>query len=130
MPRGAGICRHWRRPSGSVTTARPRTMLEDISFPPMDGRPDRSSYLAAATSEPARPDEPADRDHDKGGNGIVEIVEKEIQPGIAAPFVAEQHADRGEREAPRPGAEKGVDVKAQERHGGDAGGKRDEGAHD
>ncbi len=53
-----------------------------------------------------------------------------LKRGSRLPSVAELHADVSKKEAPGPGADEGVEMKAQLRHAGDAGGQGDEGADD
>lgn len=59
----------------------------------------------------------------------MEALEDGLEAGIGVPSIAELHADVGERIAPGPGADEGVDVEADVVHPGDAGGQGDEGAN-
>src|SRR5512146_2108975 len=87
------------------------------------------SFLAREAMPPMAPNIPDDRQGEDRDDQHVEAVENLAQGRIGLPTPAELRADIGEREAPRPGAEEGIDLEFELRHAGDAGRKRNKGAH-
>ncbi len=79
---------------------------------------------------PVGDDEPEEAGDDDEFDAEVEAVEDGFETRVGVPLVAELHADVGQRVAPGPGAEEGVDVEADLVHLGDASGKGDEGTDD
>src|SRR5690242_12628167 len=74
-------------------------------------------------------DIPDDEKEDRGDDHRVKAMEKIAQRRVAVPAGAELLPDIGKGEAPRPGADEGVELEFQLRHAGDAGGQGDEGPH-
>ena len=75
-------------------------------------------------------DEPEEASDDDKFHAEVEAVEDGFEAGVGIPLVAQLHADVGQRIAPRPGADKRVDMKANLVHFGNACGKGDESTND
>src|SRR5579863_816992 len=76
-----------------------------------------------------RPNEIGCGEQDHAEDERVEAMEPQLEARVGFPALAELLADVGQREAPRPGAEEGVEVELQPGHARDAGGQRDEGAN-
>ena len=79
---------------------------------------------------PVGDDEPEEGKDDDGFDTEVEALEDLLEARIGVELRAELHADIGQDVAPGPGAEKGVEMKAELVHPGNAGGKGDEGTDD
>ncbi len=62
-------------------------------------------------------------------NANMKAVKRLVKARVGVPRFAQFHARIGQRKTPRPRAHKGINVKAQLRHLGNARGKRDERAH-
>jgi 1-acyl-sn-glycerol-3-phosphate acyltransferase len=90
----------------------------------------RSGGFRGGAVLPVCPDEPDERDDDDGFDADLEAVEDFLEAGVRIPLHAELHADVGQGKAPRPGADKGVDMEAQLVHLRNARRERDEGADD
>ncbi len=86
--------------------------------------------VGADAVAPVGPDEPDDGGDDEDFDAEVEAVEGGFEAGVGVPGLAELHADPGEDKAPGPGSEEGIEMEAELRHAGDAGGQGDEGADD
>src|SRR5260370_25746262 len=75
-------------------------------------------------------DEPEEGGDENQVGGEMEALEDGFEARVSVPGCAELHAYPGERVAPWPGADEGVDVEAKLVHLRDAGGKGDEGSDD
>src|SRR6202044_3703209 len=74
-----------------------------------------------------------DKPHDPRDQGEfyrkMKAMEPLVEARVSVPRLAQFHAGRGERKAPRPRADECVEMKFALRHFGNPSGERDEGAH-
>src|SRR5215469_5998826 len=75
------------------------------------------------------PDIPGDADDDETDDHSVETLHDGAQARVVLPLLAQLVADIGEREAPRPRADEGINLEFDLRHAGDARWQRDKRAH-